>query len=144
MVQVSQLVGKIREESGGSTESATRKELRKKIAGLSRSQFTRVADTLVMIWNGMVGPLDVPALEPKPSSFPKPTSSLNWDRVKLALLKSISAGAFIDVQFFVHNAISNGLPVDPRPLYTSSIVIQEWGAAITIRESRSRSESVRL
>ena len=97
-----------------------------------------------MIWNGIVGPLDVLALEPKPSSSSKPTHILNWDRVKLALLKSISTGAFIDVQIFAHNGIGNGLPVDPRPLYTSSIVIQEWGAAITTRESRSRSESVRV
>ena len=144
MVQVSRLVGKIREESGGSAESATRKELRKKIAGLSLSQFTRVADTLTMVWNGMVGPLDVPALEPKPSSSPKPAPFANWDRVKLALLKSISMGAFIDVQFFAQNAISDGLPVDPRPLYTSSIVIQEWGAAITTRESRSCSGSAQV
>ena len=133
VVQVSRLIGKIKEESGGSTESTTRKELREKIAGLSLSQLLRATDTLAMIWGGMVGPLDLPTLKPKPYSSLKPLPCLNWDSMKLALLKSISTGTFIDVQLFTYNAISNGLPVDPRPLYTSSIVIQEWGAAITTR-----------
>ena len=143
-IQVSRLVSKIKQESQGGTESTTRKELREKIVALSLSQLTRATDTLTMIWNGMVGPLDVPALEPKSSPFPKPLPFLNWHRVKLALLRSIPTGTFIDVQFFAYNAICNGLPADPRPLYTSSIVIQEWGAAITTRKSSSCSKPTLL
>ena len=134
----------MRDESGRGTESATKKELREKIAGLSLPQLLRATDTLTTIWDGMVGPLDLPTLESKQSPSPKPLPFLNWDRVKLALLKSISAGSFVDVQFFAYNTISNGLPVDLRPLYTSSIVIQEWGAAITTRRLRSCSESTQL
>ena len=141
MIQVSRLVSKIKEESRGGTESATRKELREKTAAFSLSQLTRAADTIAMIWDGIMGPLDVPALEPKPSLFPKPLPFLNWHRVKLALLRSIPTGTFIDVQFFAYNAICNGLPADPRPLYTSSIVIQEWAAAITTRKSESCSQT---
>ena len=98
------------------------KELREKTAALSPSQLTRAADTLAMIWNDMEGLLDVPALEPKLSPFPKPLPFLNWHRVKLA---SIHTGTFVDLQFFAYNAFGNGLPVDLRPLYTSSTVIQE-------------------
>ena len=140
-IQVSHLVNKIRKELRGGTESTTRKELREKTAALSSSQLTHATDTLAMISNGAVGLLDVPALEPKPSPFPKPLPFLNWHRVKLALLRSIPTGTFIDVQFFAYNAIGNGLPADPRPLYTSSIVIQEWAAAITTRKSESCSQS---
>jgi hypothetical protein len=143
-MQVSHLVGKIKEESAGNTESATRKQFREKVANISPSRLLRATDTLAMIWDGMVGPLDLPSLEPTPPSFPKPPPSPNWDRVKLALLKSISTGTFIDVQFFAYNAISNDLPVDLRPLYTSSIVIERWGAAITTREVESFSESTQL
>jgi hypothetical protein len=143
-MQVSHLVGKIKEESAGNTESATRKQFREKIAALSQSQLLRATDTLAMIWDGMVVPPDIPALESKPSPSPKPPHSLNRDRVKLALLKSISTGTFIDVEFFAYNAISNDLPVDPRPLYTSSIVIEGWGAAITTRKLESFSKSTQL
>ena len=87
-----------------------------------------------MIWNGVVGPSDLLAPEPKPTFSTKLTLFSNWHRVKLALLKSISTGTFIDVQFYAYNAIDSNLPVDPKPLFTSSIVIEKWGAAITTRE----------
>ena len=93
-----------------------------------------------MIWNGVMGPLDLPTPEPKLVFSTKPTGYLNWHRVRLALLKSIPTGIFIDVQFFSYNAISNNQPVDPRPLYTSSIVIEKWGAAITTRKLGSSSK----
>ena len=137
MVQVSRLVSKLKEESEGNSESPTRKQLRKKIAALSQSQLSRATDALTMIWNGVMGPLDLPAPEPKPPFFVKPVLFLNWYRVKLALLKSISTGVFIDVQFFAYSTIDNDLPVNPRPLYTSSIVIERWGAAITTRKLES-------
>jgi hypothetical protein len=143
-MQVSHLVGKIKEESAGNTESATRKQFREKVATLTPSQLLRATDTLAMIWDGVVELLDVPVLEPKPFLFPKFASFLNWDRVKLALLKSISTGIFIDVQFSAYNAIGHGLPVDPRPLYTSGIVIQKWRAAIATRKLESFSDSTRL
>ena len=134
VVQVSRLVSKIKEESEGDTESPIRRQLREKIATLSQSQLPRATDALAMIWNGMMGPLDLPAQEPKLFFFVKSTDFLNWHRVKLALLKSIPTGTFIDVQFFAYNTTSNDLPADPRPLYTSSIVIERWGAAITTRK----------
>lgn len=58
----------------------------------------------------------------------------NPRRVELALLKSISTGIFIDLQFYAYNAISNDRPLDPKPLFTSSTVIEEWGSAIVTRE----------
>ena len=135
-MQVSRLVSKMKEESEGDSESPTRKQLREKIATLSQSQLPRATDALAMIWNGVKGPLDLPTPEPKPPFFVKPLY-LNWHRVKLALLKSILTGTFIDVQFFAYNTIDDNLPVDPRPLYTSSIVIERWGAAITTRKLES-------
>jgi len=134
-VQVSQLVSKMKEESAGGTESVVRKQLREKIATLTRSRLPRAADALTMIWNGAMGPLDLPAPQPKLTFFAKTTLFSNWHRVKLALLKSIPTGTFIDVQFFAYNALGNGVPVDPKPLYTSSIAIERWGAAITTRKS---------
>ena len=136
-IQVSRLVSKIKEESGGDTESATTKELQEKISALPQSRLARSTDALAMIWNGIIGPLDVPALEPKLSTFPGLLPFLNWHRVKLALLRSISTGVFIDAQFFAYDAISNGLPVDLRPLYTSTIAIQKWAAEIITRKSES-------
>jgi hypothetical protein len=136
VIQVSRLVSKIKEESEGDTESTTRKELQEKISALPQVRLARATDALAMIWNGIMGPLDVPALEPKLFTF-RSLPFLNWHRVQLALLRSISTGIFIDVQFFAYNAISNGLPVDLRPLYTSTIAIQRWGAEITTRKSGS-------
>ena len=130
-VQVPHLIGKMKEESAG----VTRKQFREKVATLSQSQLLRATDTLAMIWDGMVGPLDLPTLEPKPYHLPNPLA--HPSRVKFALLRSISTGTFIDVQFFAYNTISNGLPVDLRPLYTSSIVIERWRAAITTRKLES-------
>jgi len=124
----------MKEESGRDSETPMRKQLREKIAVLSQPQLPRAADALSMIWNGVMGALGLPTPEPKPPSIVKLTFLLNWHWVKLALLKSISTGTFIDVQFFAHNAICNDLPVDPRPLYTSSIVIGRWGAAIATRK----------
>ena len=136
-MQVSHLIGEIKRKPWGNSENATRKRFREKVATLSQSQLLCSADTLATIWDGIVGPLDLPTLKPQPSPFPKPLPVLNWDRMKLALLKSISTGTFIDVQFFAYNGVSDGLPVDPRPLYASSIVMERWGAAITTRKAES-------
>ena len=132
-VQVSRLVGRMKEESEGDTQSLIRKQLRDKLAALSQSQLPRATDALAMIWSGMTGPLDLLAPEPKSSFSAKHTRFPNWHRVKLALLKSIPTGTFVDVQFYAYNTICDNLPVDPRPLFTSSIVIEKWRAAITTR-----------
>ena len=137
VIQVSRLVSKIKEESQGDTESATRKELQEKISALPQPRLARATDALTMIWNGIMGPLDVPTLEPKLPTLFGLLPFLNWSRVKLAFLRSISTGVFIDVQFFAYNAISDGRPVDLRPLYTSTIAIQGWAAEITTRRSES-------
>jgi len=135
----------LKEESGRDSGTPIRKQLREKIASLPQSQLPRATDALAMIWNGVMGPLDLPTPGPKPPSLVKLAFLLNWhwDRVTLALLKSIPTGTFIDVQFFAYNAICNDLPVDPRPLYTSSIVIERWGAAITTRKWESLSKFTR-
>ena len=124
----------LKEESGRDSETSIRKQLREKIAALSQSQLPRAVDALEMILNGVMGPLDLPTPEPKLPSIVKLTFLFSWHRAKLALLKSIPTGTFIDVQFFAYNAIDNDLPVDPKPLYTSSIVIERWGAAIITRK----------
>jgi hypothetical protein len=134
-MQVSQLVGKMKEESKWNTEGVTRKNLRDKIAALPQPQLTRAIDILAMIWNGMKGPLEPPpTTEPKFNLCVAFTLFPNWCRMKLALLKSISTGTFIDIQFYASNKIDDNLPLDPRPLFTSSIVIEEWGPAITARK----------
>jgi len=127
-MQVSRLVYNMKEESDGITESATRKQVREKIAALPQPRFARAADALAMILDGMKRPLKPPAAEPRLTFSATPPVS---PRVKLALLKSIPTGTFIDVQFYAHNAIGNNLPLDPKPLFTSSIVIKEWRPAIT-------------
>lgn len=118
----------------GGSESATKRQLEEKIAGLTESGFTRAADTLIMIWNGVVGPLDPPTQAPKPTLPQKFTTLPNWDRIKLALLKSTITGTFIDVQFHAYNAIHDNLPVDLKPLFTSSIMIEEWAPPIVTRK----------
>ena len=133
-MQVSQLVTKMKEESTKGTESDTRRQLRDKIASLSQSQSARATDPLVMICNRLVGPLDQALPAPRPTSSPKFAPSPNWHRVQFALLKSIHTGTFIDVQFYAYNAIRDGLPLALKPLFTSSIVIEEWAAAITTRK----------
>jgi hypothetical protein len=130
-MQVSQLVSEMKGELRWSTKDVTRERLRDKIAGLTQPQLMRATDALAMIWDGMQGPLGPPpAIEPKLVSSVLPTIP-NWYRMKLALLKAISTGVFIDVQFYASNKINNDLPFDPKPLFTSSIVIEEWGPAIT-------------
>ena len=133
-MQVSQLVGKLNEESKGNTESVTRKALRDKVATLSQPQLARAKDVLTMIWNGVKGSLERSIKEPKLSFTVASTLFPNWHRVKLALLKSILTGTFIDIQFYAFNRISDDSPLDPRPLFTSSIVIEEWGPAIATRK----------
>lgn len=132
-MQVSRLVRMMKEESKGNTESITRKQLREKIAALPQSRLARAMDALNMIWNGVKGPLEPAKVDPKPTFPVTPSLFPNWRRVKLALLKSISTGIFIDVQFYAYNAIGD-LPLDLKPLFTSSIVVEEWGATIATRE----------
>ena len=140
-MQVLQLVSKIKEESGEGSGSVTRRHLREKIADLPQSQLARATDALAMIWDALVGPLDLPppgltSTSGKYAQISKlerliiPLTS-NEQRIKLALLKSISTGTFIDVQFYAYNAILQGLPLDLKPLFTSSIVIEDWAPAIT-------------
>lgn len=131
-MQVSQLVCKMKEESKEGVESITRKHLQVKIAALSQPRLTRAVDTLAMVWNGVKEPLE-PLIIPK-FSFDATPILPNWHRVKFALLKSILTGTFVDVQFYAYNAIGNKLPLDPKPLYASSIAIEEWSAAITTRK----------
>jgi len=133
-MQVSRLVYKMKEESKGIHESITRKQLREKIAGLPQSRLARVTDVLAMIFLGVKGSLVPPPTVPKLTLSATHPIFPNWHTVKLALLKSILTGNFIDVQFYAYNAIGNGLPLNPRPLFTSSIVIEEWGPAITTRK----------
>ena len=132
--QVSRLVCKMKEDPTGEVESVIRKQLRGKLAALSQSRLAHATDALAMIWNGVTGPLDLLAPEPKSTFSTTPILSPNWHRMRLALLKSISTGTFIDVQFYAYNTIDNGLSSDPRSLFTSSIVIEEWGSAITTRK----------
>ena len=144
-IQVSQLVKKLKEESAGKAESDTRRQLRDRITLLSQPQLARATDALAMIWNRVIGPLDLPTPEFKPE---EPTIASRWNRmifslfsnrsrVKLALLKSISTGTFVDVQFCAHNAIKSSLPLDLKPFFTSSIVIRGWATAIATRKSKS-------
>jgi len=133
-MQVSRLICKMKEESMGDTDGVITKQLWDKIGTLSQSRLAHATDALAMIWSGMIGPLDPLAPEPKFASSVVPILSPNWHRVRLALLKSISTGAFIDVQFYAYDTIDNGLVLDPRPLFTSSIVIEEWAPAIMTRE----------
>lgn len=133
-MKVSQLVRKVKEESAIAAESDKMIQLLDTIASLSKSQLGRATDALSMIWNGLTGFLDLPVLEPKPTPSVEFTLFPNWHRVKFALFKSISTGTFIDVQFYAHNAIENDLPLDPKPLFISSVVIEEWGPAITTRK----------
>ncbi|KAF9649997.1 hypothetical protein BDM02DRAFT_3268320 [Thelephora ganbajun] len=132
-VQVPRLVSKMKEEPKGDTDNITKKQLRHKITALPQSQLARATDALAMIWDGVMGPLDLPPpeLEPKPTVSAKPPLFPNWHRLKIALFKSILTGTFIDVQLYAYNTISNGLPLDSKALFTSSIVIEQWGPAIT-------------
>ena len=134
-MQVSQLVRQIKEESNSPWGTGnTRKQLQEKIAGLSQPQLVRAMDTLAMIWSGMKESSEAPMTRPTLISPVSPTTFPNWHRVERALLRSILTGTFIDAQFYAYNAISNDILVDPRPLFTSSLVIEEWGPAITTRK----------
>ena len=140
-MQVSQLINKIKAESAGGSESGTRRQLRNKITALSQSQLARATDALAMIWGGVTGLLDLSMPEPESTScarstqlskrqgvaFPLPS---NWQSMKIALLKSIPTGTFVDTQFYAYNAIGDSLPFDLKPLFISSMVIEEWAHAI--------------
>jgi len=102
----------------------------------------RATDALVMIWNRVKEPLEPPMTQPGFNLFATPILFPNWHRVKVAFLKSIATGVFIDVQFYAYNKILDNIPVDPKPLFTSSIVIEEWWPAITTRESEGSSHFV--
>jgi len=132
-MQVSRLIYKMEKESKGISESITRKQLREKIAALPQPRMARAADALTMILDGVRGSREPPPTEPKFTLSVTPPILPNWQRMKLALLKSIPTGCFIDVQLYAYNAIANGLPLDPKPLFTSSIMIEEWGPALTTR-----------
>lgn len=133
-IQVSILVNKINNESEWLEAGATRKQLREKIASLSQSQVARAADALSMIWSHANGPLKSLAIEPKSAPPIMFTFFPNWHRVKLAFLKSIPTGVFIDAQFHAFNKVCDNTPFDPQPLFISSIVIEEWIPAIKTRE----------
>ncbi|KAF9779861.1 hypothetical protein BJ322DRAFT_346991 [Thelephora terrestris] len=130
-MQVSFLVNKMNEESKGGAEGPTRTRLRSEIASLSRSETRRATEALVMIWNCIREPLKPLMTQPKSVVLVAPTHLPNWHRVQLALLKSITTGIFIDVQFYACSRVVDDLPMDPKPLFISSIVIEQWGPAIT-------------
>lgn len=130
-VQVTLLVARMNEESQRPTGGATGKRLQDKIASLSQSQVRRAAGALSMIWSCVNGPLKSPAASSGFTSSATPTNNPNWHRVKLAFLKSIATGIFIDVQLHAFNRVRNGLPFEPKPLFISSIVTEKWGPAIT-------------
>jgi hypothetical protein len=96
----------------------------------------RAADVLAMIWNCVKEPPESPKVQLNTHFSVLPTSILlpNWHRVKLAILKSITTGAFIDVQFYAFNKVDDDLPRDPKPLYTSAIAIEGWAPMITACE----------
>ena len=141
-MQVSQLVRKMREESKQlwATDTITRKQLREKIAALPQSRLIHATDALDMIWNGVKRPLELPVAVPSVAFPEKPVILPYWHRMKLGLLKSIPTGTFIDLQFYAYNAISKNLPSDPRPLFTSSIVVEQWASAITTRKREGFSQ----
>ena len=154
-MQVSRLVSLMKEESKRGSESDTRTQLRNKIAALSQSQLARATDALSMIWDGVTGSLDLPAPGPKSTSSADSAQPSKWQRtifflssnrqrVKLALLKSIPTGTFVDVQFYAYNGIRDGLPLDLKPVFTSSIMIEEWAPAITTRELGDPSELIQF
>ena len=143
-MQVSFLVNKMNKESKGGTEGATRKRLRNRISSLPQSQMGRATDALVMIWNRAKEPLEPPTTQSGFNLSATPILFPNWHRVKVAFLKSITTGVFIDVQFYAYNKIFDDIPLDPKPLFTSSIVIEEWGPAITTRELEGSSNFVPL
>lgn len=91
-----------------------------------------------------MGALDSPASKPKSNLSANLTPVADLDRLELALLKSISSGAFIDVQLYAYNAIGDDLPLDAKPLFTSSIVIEEWGPAIATRKLKGSLSSCTL
>jgi len=134
----------MKKESKGVAESITRKQLREKIASLPQPRLARAVDALAMILVSMKKSQVPPLAKPKVTSYVTSPVLPNWHRVKLALLKSIPTGCFIDVQFYAYNAFSGDLPLDPRPLFTSSITIEEWGPAITTRMSEDASQLVRF
>src|ERR1700743_1276096 len=132
-IQVSVLVKKMNEESKKRSEGATRNQLREKIASLTQPQVRRAADALSMILTCVDGPLKPPPI-PFAHTFPVFSFFSKWYKMNLAFLKSIPTGVFIDAQFYAFSKVSNGLPSDPKPLFISSIVIEEWGSAMTTRE----------
>ena len=141
-MEVSFLVSKMDKESNG-REETTRKQLRRKIASLSQPQVKRAADTLAMIWNSTKGPLPPLAIPTAQSASTFSTTAArfpNWRNTKLAFLKAITTGVFIDVQFYAYNKTCDNSPVDPKPLYASSIVIEGWAPAIVTCELEGSSE----
>ena len=107
---------------------------RKKLLLCPPSQLVCAIDVLGVVWNGVEGLLEPPKTKPRFTFSAIPLLFPNWHRVKLALLKSIHTGTFIDVQFYAYNEICNNITLDPRPLFTSSLVIEEWGAAVMTRK----------
>ena len=143
-MEVSFLVRKMDRESNG-REETTRKQLRDKIASLSQSQGKRAADALALIWNCTAGPLAPFAIPTTASGFALSTTDdpfPNWQNMKLAFLKAIATGVFIDVQFYAYDKICDGSPVDPKPLHASSIVIEGWAPAIMTCELEGFEESL--
>lgn len=131
-MQISHLVSEMKEETASGD---TMKQLQDKIASLSQLQFARSSDALVMIWSGVTGPLAPPAPGPTyTSSTPNPALP-NWNRTELAPLKSIHTGVFIDIKINAYSAINGDLPLHPKPLFASSIVIGEWVSAVATRKS---------
>lgn len=121
-------------------ESSTMRRLLDKVASLSQPQLVRATDALSMIWSGAAMPLHSPAQESNSNLATNSAQVANLHRAEFALLKSISTGTFIDVQLYAYNAISDDLPLDPKPLFTSSIVIGELGSAIATRKLKRGSQ----
>jgi DNA-directed RNA polymerase subunit RPC12/RpoP len=101
----------------GDTESDTKSQLLHRIAFLPQEQMARATYALVMIWNGVAGPLDLPPPDPKSTFSPKSVPFPNWRRMQLALLKSIPTGTFIDGRFYAirNHSVNVKLVEEPCP-----------------------------
>ena len=51
---------------------------------------------------------------------------------------------FADVRFYAYSAIHEDSPADPKPLFTSSIVIGKWEHPIVARKLKGSSQLVPL
>lgn len=104
--------------------------LKRKIEFYTSGALPYAQDVLPALYHRLANPLPMPMGTPHPPQTP-PRNGLDWQVLRVELMKSLSSGTFLDTELYAPASRSElGGQPKPRPLYFCSAVGGEYTAKI--------------